>query len=102
MWSRERKDPTSERENLWNALLAARGTTVEESDDAVAAVETYGQVVGEISRTDWYRTVAWRPELIVDVLEAAEIGGAQAVSRSLAACGATFTGHPPALVHRAA
>jgi hypothetical protein len=102
MWSRERKNPTTERENLWNALLAARGITAEESDEAVAAVDTYGEVVGEISRTDWYRTVAWRPELIVDVLEAAEIGGAQAVSRSLAACGVTFTEHPPPLLHRAA
>jgi hypothetical protein len=74
--------------------------TAEESDEAVAAVETYGEVVGEISRTDWYRAVVWRPELIVDVLEAAEISGAQAISRSLAACWVTFTEHSPLLLHR--
>jgi hypothetical protein len=99
-WSRRRKEPRTVREVLWNALLAARGTTAEESDEALAAVETYGEIVGEISRADWYRTVAWRPELIVDILEAAEAVRAQAVSRSLAAYGVTFTEHPPPLPHQ--
>jgi hypothetical protein len=102
MWSRERKNACSDREYLWNSLLAARGVTAEESDEDVAAFEMDDEVVGEISRNDWYRTVAWRPELIVEVLEAAESGGAQAVSGSLAACGVSFIERPPPLSRRAA
>jgi hypothetical protein len=95
MWSRRRKDPTTARENLWNVLLVARGMTAEESDEAVAAVDTFGQVVGEISRKDWYRTVVWRPELIVDILEVAETGGVRAISDVLAGYGVAFIEHPP-------
>jgi hypothetical protein len=95
MWSRKRQNPTSDREQLWNALLLARGMTADESDEAVSALETCGDVVGEISRSDWYRTVVWRPELLVEILEAAENGGAQEVARSLAACGVMLIERPP-------
>lgn len=95
MWSRQRKEPSSDRENLWNALLVARGMTAEESDEAVVAIEAHGEVVGEISRADWHRAIVWRPELIVEILESAEIAGTQTVWRSLAACGVEFIEHPP-------
>jgi hypothetical protein len=95
MWSRNRKDPKVAREVLWNALLRARGASADESDESVAAVETDDQVLGEISRTDWYRTVVWRPELIVNILESAEMGGAQNVKGLLKRSGVDFAEHPP-------
>lgn len=57
---------------LWNLLLDSRGQTAENSDEEVAAAESGGEVVAEISRSDWYRVMAWRPSLMVEVLEAAE------------------------------
>jgi hypothetical protein len=95
LWSRRRRLPASPREELWNALLDMRGSTAEESDEAVASRDCDGEVLGEISRVDWYRIIVWRPTLIVTVLEAAERGGAAAVSESLSAAGASFAKPPP-------
>jgi hypothetical protein len=50
LWSRRRRDPGSVREELWNSLLDVRGATADKSDEAVAAVDVEGEVVGEVSR----------------------------------------------------
>jgi hypothetical protein len=80
MWSRERCDPSSVREELWNRLLEVRGATAKQSDEEVAAANVGGEVVGEVSRSDWYRVVVWRPELVTGLLEAAEANGRVGVS----------------------
>lgn len=95
LWSRRRRDPTAAREELWNALLNMRGSTARESDEALASRDCDGEVLGEITRADWYRIIVWRPALIVAALEAAERGGAEAVSESLAAVGVSFLKIPP-------
>ena len=87
LWSRRRKEPASRREELWNALLDARGVTAQASDDELAAREVGGESLGEIHRADWYRVIAWRPELQVRVLEVAETGDVTALTRLLAAHG---------------
>ncbi|WP_237155290.1 hypothetical protein [Mycobacteroides abscessus] len=77
-WSGRRRHPASPREMLWNALLDSRGASAETADEEVAVEAVYGDPVGEISRADWYRFLAWRPSVIVELLEAAErpqIGG---------------------------
>jgi hypothetical protein len=94
-WSRRRVRPASDREELWNALLDARGRSAEESDEVVASRDSGGEVLGEISRADWYRVMAWRPELLVRVLEAAETGGALEVGELLAGMGVTLMRRPP-------
>lgn len=95
MWSKKRRNPTSDREQIWNAVLAVRGLTADESDESVAATDMDGDCLGQIRRSDWYRIVAWRPTLIVEVLEAAESLGVQEVARVLASCGVVFVEHPP-------
>jgi hypothetical protein len=62
----------------------ARGQTAENSDEQVASAESGGEVVAEISRSDWYRVMAWRPSLMVDILEAAEKFGARGLQETLA------------------
>jgi hypothetical protein len=64
VWSRRRKSPASRREELWNLLLNSRGNTAENSDEEVAAAESGGEVIAEITRSDWYRVLAWRPSLM--------------------------------------
>jgi hypothetical protein len=95
LWSRRRRQPTSDREELWNALLDVRGTSAEESDEELASRDSGAEVLGEITRADWYRVMAWRPELLVEVLEAAESGGATAVAALLERCEVTFVRRPP-------
>ncbi len=98
-WSRRRQRPVSDREELWNELLATRGASAEESDEALSDREDGGEVLGEIPRDDWYRIMAWKPELIVLALEAAETGGVDALSDALAVAGVTFVSRPPPLSH---
>lgn len=95
LWSRRRREPASAREKLWNVLLGVRGTTADESDESVAAVEVGGEVLGEISRQDWYRVVVWRPELMATLLEMAEQGLTHELAEMLRASGATLTRPPP-------
>ena len=95
LWSRRQREPASEREQLWNALLDRRGSTAEESDEALAARDLGGDVLGEISRVDWYRTMAWRPALIVASLEAAECVGTEAIPEARAVVGVEFVRRPP-------
>lgn len=103
MWSRRRRDPASAREELWNRLLDVRGATADDSDEEVAAVDVEGEVVGEVSRSDWYRVVVWRPELVTRLLEAAEAEGAGGVALLLAEIrGVAALGHPPPSEHAAA
>jgi hypothetical protein len=96
MWSRRRRDPSSVREELWNRLLDTRGATAGESDEAVAAADVDGEVVGEVSRADWYRVVVWRPELVTRLLQTAEVRGRAGVAMLLAEIGVIAAlGHPP-------
>ncbi|SLH82312.1 hypothetical protein [Mycobacteroides abscessus] len=82
IWSRRRADPSSVREIMWNALLDSRGESAEQVDEKVAVEEMKGEIAAEISRSDWYRVLAWRSSLIVELLEAAE----QTCSKALEAC----------------
>jgi hypothetical protein len=96
MWSRHRRDPSSAREELWNRLLEVRGATAKQSDEEVAAANVGGEVVGEVSRSDWYRVVVWRPELATRLLEAAEAKGKVGVSIVLTEIGViSALVHPP-------
>lgn len=96
MWSRRRRDPASAREELWNRLLDVRGATADESDEEVAAADVDGDVVGEVSRADWYGVVVWRPELVTALLEAAEAEGRAGVAKLLAEIAVIAAlGHPP-------
>ncbi|BBZ19040.1 hypothetical protein MGAD_33750 [Mycolicibacterium gadium] len=79
LWSRRRRDPASIREAMWNDLLDARGASAEDSDEVLASREVDAEVLGEISRRDWYRIVVWRPSLWTALLDAAESGGQIAV-----------------------
>ena len=90
LWSRRRRDPASAREQLWNDLLDIRGMSALEADEVLAGRDCGGEVLGEITRADWYGVMAWRPELIVKVLEAAEVGGGTALSGALAEAGIAF------------
>ena len=87
--------PVSDREELWNALLDTRGASADESDEELASRDSGGEVLGEISRSDWYGVMAWRPELLVRVLEAAESGGALAVADLLDGNGVRLIRRPP-------
>lgn len=62
---------------LWNSILAGRGLTADRADEDIAAGEFDGDDVCVINRRDWYRTMVWCPNLMVEVLEAAEIAGRQ-------------------------
>lgn len=95
LWSRERKEPSSKREVLWNTLLSARGWTAEQSDEAVAASEAGGETLGEISRSDWYRAVVWKPQLMADLLQIVEWGQAADLAEALELVGATLKRPPP-------
>lgn len=84
------------REVLWNALLDARGDGAARSDDEIATEDLDGEVVAQISRDDWYRMLVWCPSLMVAVLEAAEVNGAQGVKERLAERAALVgSGGPP-------
>ncbi len=89
-WSRRRGVSVSGRDELWNALLDTRGASADESDEDLAHQDCGGQVLGEIPRADWYRTVVWRPELVGRVLEVAENLGVDGLSAALAAEGVGF------------
>lgn len=95
VWSRRRSTPSATREQLWNSLLDARGTSAAQTDEEVASAETDGELLGEISRADWYRIVVWRPELVANVLEAAEIDGGYAVECLLRRAGVEMKRPPP-------
>ncbi|MFL6084226.1 MAG: hypothetical protein ACJ74F_13680 [Mycobacterium sp.] len=95
IWSRRRLNPTTPRETFWNTLLSVCGETADETDEAVAVEDLGGEAIGEIGRSDWYRVVPWRPELMVQILEAAEAGGAAAVSALVSSEGVKFTHTPP-------
>lgn len=79
LWSRRRLNAVSNREHMWNAVLDARGDSSEQSDEALASREVGGEVLGEITRRDWYRIVVWKPSLLTAILEAAETAGSSGV-----------------------
>lgn len=97
LWSRRRREPSSAREQLWNKLLDVRGATAEQPDAVVASTDVDGEVVGEIGRADWYRVVVWRPELMTEVLEAAEAAGSAGVDRLLRRVGVVLKHPPPSI-----
>ncbi len=78
----------SDRAELWNAVIAARGET--EDDEAVAQVELQGERLGEIPRGAWYGRLVWRPSWLVGALEAAESGGQDTLRRYLTERGVSF------------
>jgi hypothetical protein len=94
LWSRRRVKPASKREELWNALLDARGASAEESDEVLAAREVVGETLGEISRTHWYGVIVWRPELVAKILEMAETSGVKGISQALRTYGVPFIRRP--------
>lgn len=93
LWSRKRLKPLSKPEELWNRLLSVRGETAKQSDEAVAATEAGGETLGEISRSDWYRVVVWRPELMAHLLQIAEGGDGDGLFKLTQAMGITL--RPP-------
>lgn len=95
VWSRRKPDPMSVREVLWNSLLEARGATANESDESVAAADVGGETVGEISRSDWYQVVVWKPELMAEMLELAELGDMDGLTKSLNRLGVSLRRPPP-------
>lgn len=97
LWSRRKLAPLSSRDRLWNSLLDARGATAEESDESVAATEVGGETVGEICRSDWYRVVVWRPELMSKLLELAEQGNVNDLAEELNTVGIALRHPPPAV-----
>lgn len=78
----------SERADLWNAVIDARGKA--EDDEAVAQAELHGERLGEIPRDAWYGSLVWRPSWLVGALEAAEKGGTEALRAYLSARGVDF------------
>lgn len=86
-WSRRRRDPSSAREVVWNVLLDSRGASTERADEEVATDGFEGEIVAEIRRADWYCVFTWRPGLVVDLLEAAEL---QVLTRPFADLGMRF------------
>lgn len=72
-WSRPRSDD-AHAAPLWSEILRARGRSAEDSDETVAEVELHGIVLGEISRSEWFGRLVWRPSWLVAVIEAAERG----------------------------
>ncbi len=94
-WSRRRSNPESGREMLWNDLLDSRGRSAEASDEEIAVDEVDAESVGVISRQVWYQVFAWRPGLIVDLLEAAERCGVAAVGVLSQSAGCDVAGWPP-------
>lgn len=83
VWSRRRPSPSSAREVLWNSLLEARGATANESHENVAAADVDGETVGEITRSDWYRVVVWKPQLMAELLELVEQGNLDGLAKLL-------------------
>ncbi|QIK63794.1 hypothetical protein G7068_11810 [Leucobacter viscericola] len=71
-WSLKLKND-SERAQLWEAIVSARGET--KDDETVAQVELQGERLGEIPREDWYGHLVWRPAWLVGALDAAEQRG---------------------------
>jgi hypothetical protein len=94
-WSRRRREPVTRRELLWNALLDARGATADDTDEEVSAADLGGESLGEISYGDWNRVMAWRAELIVQMLEAAELRGTRGVAELCTLHGIDFVAHGP-------
>ncbi|AMU55108.1 hypothetical protein E3G42_001519 [Mycobacteroides abscessus] len=94
-WSRRCRRPASSREVLWNALLDVRGTSADAADEEVAVEAVYGDVVGEISRADWYHFLAWRPSLVVDLLEAAERPHLDGLALFCGSIGVRLAASPP-------
>ncbi|WP_235675404.1 hypothetical protein [Mycobacteroides abscessus] len=94
-WSRRRTAPAAPREVLWNVLLESRGASAVASDEEVATEEVHGEELAVSHRAVWYQVLAWRPSLIVDLLESAEqLEGAALVAWSKSA-GIELMGVPP-------
>lgn len=70
LWSQRRKDPQTPLEQLWNAILDARGEV--QTDEQIADQEVDGSTVAHVMRESWYRRMVWRPALITDLLDVVE------------------------------
>lgn len=87
VWSRP-IEGDSPRSALWNAILKARGA--EALDEDLARQELFGERLGEIPRTDWYKHLVWRPTWLVGALEAAETEGIDGINQYLSDRGVRF------------
>ncbi|WP_100524138.1 hypothetical protein [Mycobacteroides abscessus] len=94
-WSRRRVEPMAAREILWNLLLDSRGESAEASDEELAVEAVDGETLGVIARDVWYQVFAWRPGLIVDLLDLAERCSAASVGALLQSAGCYIVGTPP-------
>lgn len=70
LWSLRIKEPTTDRERLWNEILDARGR--EKTDEEIADTEIKGDVVARIARSGWYGRMVWHPAWLSDLLEVVE------------------------------
>ena len=73
VWSRSRREPTEERHQLWNVVLAARGASSEMTNEELADERADGDVVVTITRNGWYQRMLRHPEWLPELLEAAEV-----------------------------
>lgn len=75
-----RSQGDSQREQLWRALLDARGDGADATDEDIASREIDGDTLGQIARASWYGRLVWRPSWLVEALEAAERDGGSGLS----------------------
>lgn len=61
-------------------LLDSRGASAVVSDEEVAVEEVLGEEIAVITRAAWYQLFAWRPGLIVDLLESVERSSNEALT----------------------
>jgi len=94
-WALRPRTVTTAREALWVALLDARGADAEVTDDDLAQREIDGHLLGEIARSAWYARLVWHPGWLVDLLEAAERGGRDALTEWCAGHGVDFQASEP-------
>lgn len=72
IWSQRIKDPKTERDRRWNAILDARGDEADEGDEALADREVDGIDVVGIDYSDWFNKMTRKPSLLWELLEDVE------------------------------
>lgn len=70
LWSLRIKEPGSDRERAWNAILDGRGREL--TDEEIAEVKLDGTVVAAIQKSGWYQQMVWHPSWITDLLDVVE------------------------------
>lgn len=72
LWSQRIKDPETERDLRWNALLDARGDEADSTDESLADREIDGIDIAGIDYGDWFTRMTRKPSLLYDLLETVE------------------------------